>query len=189
MNQYDPANVCAFKKVNEQWGEFSNMAAFPLNVNRVEVRTSEALYQAMRYPHLPEVQQEIIAQKSPMAAKMKSKPHRKSDTHQLFLDHQLGVMEWCVRLKIAQHYAAFSSLFRQTEGRAIVEDSHKDKFWGAVRDQNTGLLVGENQLGRILTKIRDEFLLDKNSIRSVPALGLEGMSLLGKSLNFTYQAK
>jgi type I restriction enzyme, S subunit len=45
---------------------------FPLHVQRTRIHTSEALYQACRFPHLPEVQRLIIGQASPMTAKMKS---------------------------------------------------------------------------------------------------------------------
>jgi type I restriction enzyme S subunit len=48
-------------------------AGFPLVVNDIAIRTSEALYQACRFPHRPDVQHEIIAQASPLVAKMKSR--------------------------------------------------------------------------------------------------------------------
>jgi hypothetical protein len=48
-------------------------AGFPLMVNDIAIRTSEALYQASRFPHRPDVQHEIIAQASPLVVKMKSR--------------------------------------------------------------------------------------------------------------------
>ena len=41
-------------KVKDEWGALSNMHNdFLLRVNRVQVASSEALYQAMRFPHQP----------------------------------------------------------------------------------------------------------------------------------------
>ncbi len=76
---YRRAEVVVVYKTKESFGGLSNMAAgFPLQINGIRIPTSEALYQACRFPHLPEVQKEIIGQHSPMTAKMKSKPHRKN---------------------------------------------------------------------------------------------------------------
>ena len=49
------ANCVVFFKVREEWGELSNMHnEFPLRVGGVPVGSSEALYQAMRFPHRPD---------------------------------------------------------------------------------------------------------------------------------------
>ena len=188
METYKLNKVSAFKKTKEQWGEFSNMSAFPLNVNGTKVLTSEALYQALRYPHKPELQKLILDQKSPMAAKMKSKPHRKTETHQDFIDNQLEIMEWCVRLKVAQHYYKLAPIMRKAKN--VVEISHKDKFWGAVPLKgNKDVLVGENHLGKIWDKIIKEFKEDPKKVKTVPKLDISSMKLLGKSLNFKYSTR
>jgi len=68
---YDRASSIVFLKTDAPFGGLSNMAGgFPLWVNGIRALTSEALYQACRFPHLPEVQSLIIEQKSPMAAKI-----------------------------------------------------------------------------------------------------------------------
>ena len=64
---YTRMESVAFGKTKEAFGGLSNMAAgFPIRVNGVRILTSEALYQACRFPHLPHVQRLIIAQVSPM---------------------------------------------------------------------------------------------------------------------------
>ncbi len=74
---YHRSECVTFRNTTERWGGLSNMAAgFPLAVNGVAIRTSEAIYQACRFPHRPEVQRLIIAQASPMATKIKAKLHR-----------------------------------------------------------------------------------------------------------------
>ena len=72
---YDRPESVVFLKTKDAFGGLSNMASgFPLSVNGIHIRTCEALYQACRFPHLPEVQELIIAQKSPMTAKMTPEP-------------------------------------------------------------------------------------------------------------------
>src|SRR5579859_3354816 len=103
VRTYDPAKAAVFCKTTEGFGGLSNMAGgFPLRVNGINILTSEALYQACRFPHLPEVQRLIIEQKSPMTAKMKSKPYRdqsRSDWDSV----RVRIMRWCLRVKLAQN--------------------------------------------------------------------------------------
>ena len=60
---YERSKSVVFFKTKEAFGGLSNMASgFPLRVNGVRIHTSEALYQACRFPHMPEVQRKIIAE-------------------------------------------------------------------------------------------------------------------------------
>ena len=162
--------VVVVHKTKESFGGLSNMASgFPLRVNAVRILTSEALYQACRFPHLPEVQREIIGQHSPMTAKMKSKPYRKesrSDWDQV----RTKVMRWCLRVKLAQNYEEFGRLLLATKDRPIVEQSRKDDYWGAkvvgVADET---LVGQNILGRLLMELREQLKNDTDgTLKTVP---------------------
>lgn len=103
-------------------------AGFPLKVNGIQSRTSEALYQACRFPDIPKVQREIISQASPMAGKMKSKPHR-SKTRSDWDHVNVDVMWWCLQVKLIQNWDTFWELLKKTGRKSIVEDSHKDTFW------------------------------------------------------------
>ncbi len=154
IRSYDRANSVVFLKTKEAFGGLSNMAGgFPLHVNGVHIFSSEALYQACRFPHLPDVQRLIIEQRSPMTAKMKSKPHRKNsraDWDQV----RVKIMRWCLHVKLAQNWRKFSELLLETYNQPIVEQSRKDDFWGAKPvDDNT--LVGMNVLGRLLMELRE----------------------------------
>ena len=54
---YERQGSVVFCKTNEEFGGLSNMApGFTLRVNGIDILTSEALYQACRFPHLPDVQ-------------------------------------------------------------------------------------------------------------------------------------
>lgn len=170
-------------------------SGFPLCVNGIQLHTSEALYQACRFPHLPDVQSEIIAQKSPMTAKMKSKPYRQ-DSRPDWDKVRVKIMRWCLRVKLAQNWGTFSKLLLETENCPIVEQSWKDAFWGArAVDDNT--LVGMNVLGRLLMELREivkseeresllcvqpikfpDFRLAGYPIEAVPGEGIESLAIV-----------
>lgn len=152
---YDPSECAVFMKTNERFGGLSNMApGYPLTVAGVTVRTAEALYQACRFPHRPDVQGIIIAERSPMTAKMRGKPFR-ADTRPDWEQLRVAIMRWCLRVKLAQNYHQFSTLLLSTGEMPIVEMKMKrTDFWGAKLTSD-GLLVGQNVLGRLLMELRE----------------------------------
>jgi len=156
VGRYLRRECAVFRKTREIWGGYSNMAAgFPLRINAARIRTSEALYQACRFPHRPEVQRAILSQHSPMAAKMKGKPHRR-DSRPDFDATRIPIMWWCLRVKLACNMATFPRLLLASGDMPIVEDSHRDAFWGAKAEKGSdGYLVGHNVLGRLLVLLRD----------------------------------
>lgn len=155
---------------------------YPLSVNGVHILTSEALYQACRFPSLPNVQREIIGQHSPMTAKMKSKPHRhltRSDWDQV----RFKIMRWCLRVKLAQNYHEFGQLLLSTRDRPIVEQSHKDSYWGALVADDDGTLSGLNVLGRLLMELRERLKQDSaNDLLIVEPLSIPDFLLFGKPI-------
>ena len=155
MRIYDRREAIIFRKTNELFGGLSNMAAgYRLRINNIEILTSEALYQACRFPHMPEVQQLILGQLSPMTAKMKSKPYRKH-TRADWDSVKVKIMRWCLRLKLAQNRRKFADLLISTNSKDIVEESKRDNFWGA-KPKGDFILEGENILGRLLMELREE---------------------------------
>ena len=161
-NIYHNDQIISFRKTKEEFGGLSNMVAgFGLFINNVPIRTSEAIYQACRFPHMPEIQKKIIEEKSPMAAKMVGKPYRQ-DTRGDWDDVRVPIMGWCLKAKLAQNFIKFGLLLEKTHNKQIVEDSHKDDFWGAVRDKiNSKTLIGENKLGRLLTRLREIYISEE----------------------------
>ena len=140
-------------------GELSNMSGkFPLSIGGVRVRSTEALYQACRFPHEPGWQREILDAPNAMRAKMAAKKEGRRKLHSRpdWEEIQVDVMRWCLRVKLAQHYRDFFvRLLDWTGQRPIVERSSKDRSWGAVMETD-GVLRGANQLGRLLSEVRDE---------------------------------
>ena len=158
---YKKEEVITFRSTKEVFGGLSNMASgFSILVNDVIIPSSEALYQACRYPLFPEIQEEIINQNSPMTAKMISKKYYKY-TRQDWEQKKYDIMYWVLKIKLLHNYHRLSELLRKTEEKPIVELSNKDRDWGA-KEEN-GFLVGKNALGRLLMQLRKEFILEEQT--------------------------
>lgn len=184
LRTYVRSEVVVVYKTKENFGGLSNMASgYPLQINGIRILTTEALYQACRFPHMPEVQREIIGQHSPMTAKMKSKPHRK-DSRPDWDDVRYKVMRWCLRVKLAQNYEEFGRLLLATGNRPIVEQSRKDDYWGAkLADEAGYTLIGQNVLGRLLMELREKLRGDVEGVlKTVPPLGIPDFLLLGRPI-------
>lgn len=180
LRRYARGEVVVVYKTKDEFGGLSNMASgYTLLVNGVRILTTEALYQACRFPDLPEVQRLIIAQTSPMTAKMRSKPYR-AQTRSDWDEIRFKVMRWCLRVKLAQNFDEFGRLLLATRDRQIVEQSRKDDYWGAkLRDDET--LVGQNVLGRLLMELRERLRQqDPETLKIVEPLPIENFKLLGR---------
>jgi ribA/ribD-fused uncharacterized protein len=176
---------CAvFYRVTEEFGGLSNMAGgYPLRINGISVGSSEALYQACRFPHQPDWQREIITQASPMAAKMKARKERRRQDHSRLDWGQIdvAVMRWVLRVKLAQHFDRIAGLLRRSSERAIVEMSRKDRFWGAVEEE--GRLHGRNQLGLLLMELRERVrTAERAELETVEPPGIPDFLLLGQPI-------
>lgn len=179
---YKLEDSCFFRKTRESFGGLSNMSTdYQIEVNGVKIPTIEALYQACRYPHLPEVQTLIIDQRSPMTAKMKSKSYydkSRSDWEEI----KVTVMRWCLRIKLAQHFFKFGRLLEATLGKNIVEESRRDRFWGAQRT-DTNELHGVNALGRLLMELRQNYCSEaRYNFLYVALPKIENFTLFGKDI-------
>ena len=169
-----------FRKTKENFGGLSNMAgSYPVWVNRTRILTTEHLYQSCRFPHNPEVQTKILAEKSPMAAKMTSKPYRKL-TREDWETAKVEIMRWCLNLKLAQNWNTFRPLLLETGTKLIVEESPKDPFWGAKLHFN-GVLFGQNMLGKLLMELRERVQTEPEaSLRTVNVPSLPDFLFLGQ---------
>lgn len=151
---YNPREVAAFLRVRDAFGPFSNMAAgFPITVGGIETGSSEALYQALRFPHLPDFQREILDQPAPILAKRHAYT-RVSQTRPDWDAVKVNVMRYVLRGKFGTAQGGLLELLRGTGDIPIVEISKRNDFWGA-RPMD-GALVGRNVLGRLLMELRAE---------------------------------
>ncbi len=182
VRRYAKGECVVFRKTNESFGGLSNMApGFPLCVNGIRVATSEVLYQLCRFPHMPDVQRMLIGERSPMTAKMKSKPYR-SQSRDDWEQIKVRVMRWCLRVKLAQNWEKFGRLLESTGERSIVEFSMKDAYWGA-KPEDDQVLVGANVLGRLLMELRKQLREpERGSLAYITPPDVPGFLLLGRPI-------
>ena len=165
--------VVTFKKTDEEFGGFSNMSGeFPILVNGVRVRSTEHLYQALKFPDYPDVQRAILAEPSPMRAKWiaKSKDDEKKNkegnlkkVRADWNEIQVEVMAFCLKMKLVWHWMKFGNLLRSTDGKEIYEIEArevKSPFWGVVKARDG--FRGGNALGRLLMELREELIDSDN---------------------------
>ncbi len=178
---YKKEEVITFKSTKERYGGLSNMApGYSIRVNDVIIPSSEALYQACRFPLFPEIQQEIIEQNSPMTAKMISRKYSKH-TRQDWEIVKYDIMYWALQVKLSQNFDKFSKLLIETGNKPIVELSNKDKDWAAV-ETNENTLIGKNALGRLLMQLRSEYIHKNKNIDCVEPINIIGFLLYGSDI-------
>lgn len=176
MKKYNKNEVVTFLKTREAFGGLSNMAAgYLITLYGVRCRTSEHLYQALKFPDHPEIQSEILAVPSPMGAKMVAKRCRQVSRPD-WEEIKLSVMAYCVRSKLQCNFQRFGNLLRSTGNADIVEISPKhDTYWGCVPQGD--LLIGHNHLGIQLTNLRDELVNDEDGFHTAKLAPPEGVEL------------
>jgi ribA/ribD-fused uncharacterized protein len=162
MPTYNRSESIVFCKTKEKFGGLSNMAGgFPLRFAGHDYRTSEHLYQCLRFPQHPSLQASIRAIAGPIGAKMHTKPFRATHCRQDWDMVCKDVMRFCLRLKLRSYETTFGRLLRESQDKPIVEESRKNQpdMWSARASKNNpDELVGENTLGILLMELRDEFL-------------------------------
>lgn len=132
-----------------RWYFLSNFSSFMVRWRGVDWMTSEHAYQAAAFDDSDIIEAIRNARSSHDAKKIaRANVSKKvSNWHQI----NLVVMEEIVRAKLEQHPYIQKKLL-ETENMEIVEDSPKDSFWGRGPDRR-----GENNLGKIWMKLREEF--------------------------------
>ncbi len=180
---YDRTKSVVFLRTKDSFGGLSNMAGgYSLCVNDAQFRTSEALYQACRFPHFSEIQKLIIDAPSPMIAKAISK-HNMENSRADWMRVRVRIMRWCLRVKLIENWHSFGSLLLETNDKPIVELSFKDSFWGA-KPVDKFKLVGMNVLGRLLMELREEVNSDQHdSLLQIHPVQIPDFILLGAPIN------
>lgn len=167
--RYVITECITFRKTKEEYGGLSNMAGgYPIYIEGIKIPTSEALYQACRFPEYPDIQREIIEQRSPMTAKAISRRYDNM-TRKDWTNNRVQIMNWCIHLKLLYNWKKMGNLLQKTMDKEIVELSFKDDFWGAF--EKGGYAEGYNILGLLLKQVRKDYRMNrdkKNIILSCP---------------------
>ena len=171
-NQDTNNDFIAFTKVSLPYGWMGNMAPYPVTHEGVEYKTTDALFQSLRFINYPEIQKEIREQKSPMSAKMVAKANKEllhKDGFEFLGEQDIQNMKLCIQLKLEQHPELAKQLL-ETGDTPIIEDCSsrpRDSglFWGAAYQNNQW--VGKNILGNILMEARNQ-LKNQNIVKEEP---------------------
>ena len=148
-------SIITFTKVALPFGWLGNMAPYPVTYGGKAWRTTEALFQALRFED-ESIQEAIRQEKSPMAAKMVAKRHKSKMVVVPMGAADLDNMRLVLRLKLQAHPALRRQLLATGAARLVEDCSRRPHgsglFWGAALRE--GRWVGENWLGRLWEELR-----------------------------------
>lgn len=153
-------SVFFHKKTDEHW-ILSNMSSCPLEVEGVPFKSSEHLFQTLKFATPESITAVYQSNNAKMTAKHYQKlgGHRREDWEEILVD----VMKFCLQQKYEQ-CPEFRKELDSTKGFHIVElqDAKNDKessranAWGVkTKGQN---YEGPNIMGRLLMELRDGML-------------------------------
>lgn len=149
-----------FTGSKQPYGWMGNMSPYPVMWEGKMWKTTEALFQAMRFPPETPFPELIRNESFPMSAKLKAKANEKWMNVEQLSKSDLNNMYTCIKLKVTQHPNLLIELLN-TGNKEIYEDVTKrgDKgsnlFWGAIK-KPSGEWVGDNKLGVLWMKLREE---------------------------------
>jgi ribA/ribD-fused uncharacterized protein len=137
-----------FYSVSDEYGCFSNFAAYPIRLKGRVWPTSEHYFQAQKFAE-PAQQEEIRKAKSPMLAARMGRS-RKRKLRREWESMKVNVMREAVLAKFTQH-DDLRDILLSTADAKIVEHTANDSYWGDGGDGS-----GRNMLGRILAEVREK---------------------------------
>ena len=189
LRHYPKKDTIVFCRSRDPFGELQNMTSgYPIEIRShgVTAPTSEHLYQALKFPHFPVIQEAILDARNGYAAKLVANEHMASETvWPEFFPHRVKIMGFCIGMKTLQHLDHFKPLLLGTGDKPLVEYSKKDSFWGAepVGDE----FIGTNALGRLWMEIRDD-LRHGRHLTVWKRIEPVELRLLGKVIDLTINA-
>ena len=158
IETYPVSECIAIRKVKDPWGIFGNFSPTPIIIDNVMFKTSELLFQLMKFKDKEPVMAVYNANNPKMTTKHWEKTHRREDWGKMIVD----AMKLCLTQKYEQS-EEFRQELERSKGKYIVEDQTSfpkktPDTWG-VKQQGDDF-VGPNLLGRLLMELRDNGKLD-----------------------------
>lgn len=141
-----------FYSVNDEYGEFSNLAPYPIRIGGRTWSTSEHYFQAQKFAD-DSYREAIRAEKSPMKAARMGRS-RKRPLRKDWESVKDNVMREAIRTKFTQH-AELRELLLDTGNTQLIEHTVNDSYWADGGDGS-----GRNMLGQILMELRAELVRD-----------------------------
>ena len=137
-----------FYSVNDEYGEFSNFALYPIRLGKKTWPTTEHYFQAQKFQDKA-YQEKIRKSKSPMQA-AKLGRDRKQKLRRDWESVKVSVMYDALKAKFTQ-YEELAQLLCSTGDAKLIEHTVNDSYWG---DGGNG--SGKNMLGQLLMRLRKE---------------------------------
>jgi N-glycosidase YbiA len=145
MEKYD---VIKFYSTKDEFGCFSNFAAYPIKLKGKVWPTSEHYFQAEKFAG-SEYAEDIRLAKTPMIAARMGRDRSKKfrpDWEKV----KDEIMYQAVKAKFTQH-EDLQAILLSTENAELIEHTENDSYWADGGDGK-----GKNMLGKILMRVREE---------------------------------
>lgn len=136
----------------EKYYMFSNFSAHQVEYEGVLYPTAEHAYQSAKFID-PRVKEEVRKAKSPLEAKYLANEVYRDIKRKDWEKIKMEIMYKVIKAKVEQHEEVKNKLV-ETGDLEIAENSPVDSFWGLGKDKK-----GENQLGKILMRVREEVIV------------------------------
>ena len=149
-------NEIKFYSTQDEFGEFSNFAHFPIKLDGKMWPTTEHYFQAQKFTDI-HYQEKIRAEKSPMIA-IRLGRDRKQKLRKDWESVKNNVMKKALTAKFTQH-EDLKILLLSTDETKLIEHTENDAYWGDGGDGH-----GKNWLGLLLMQIRFDLKNMKNNI-------------------------
>ena len=141
-------NEIKFYSTQDEFGEFSNFAYFPIKLDGKMWHTTEHYFQAQKFAD-QQYQEKIRAERSPMIAARLGRDRKQKLRHD-WESVKNNVMKKALVTKFTQH-EDLKKLLISTGDAKLIEHTVNDAYWGDGGDGK-----GQNFLGRLLMQVRDE---------------------------------
>lgn len=141
-----------FYAVEDDFGEFSNFAHFPIHLDGKMWHTTEHYFQAQKFTDSA-YQEKIRKATSPMMAARLGRD-RKQKLRKDWESTKNNVMKKALMAKFTQH-EHLKTLLLSTGNAKLIEHTENDAYWGDGGDGK-----GKNWLGILLMDLRQDFNLE-----------------------------
>ncbi len=144
-----------FYRVEDEYGEFSNFAAFPIVVDGKSWPTSEHYFQAQKFIATDPAWFGAIRKANSPGISARMGRDRKHPLRRDWEAVKDDVMRRALAAKFEQH-PELTTLLLATGDQLLVEHTTNDSYWGDGGDGS-----GKNMLGRLLVELRTRLVAER----------------------------
>lgn len=186
---YDSKNVVTFRKLDGEYGAFSNMSKqFGIELFGIQFVASEILYMAAGFKD-KSIQEELLKENNPTKAKriFRHGVYLKKHWRKNWINFNLEWMKFCLVQKYIQN-PEWVDLLNSTKGKLIIEDSTmqtgvSSSFWGAKDILKRTILSSRRSYLKSKNIPKEQIDIELDEIYSIVGDGyFQGVNTMGKLL-------